>query len=63
MRIWLCLTSFAVCGRTVGVIFWQIGHEPSVNLSRHYKTGSAFFGELRRLGYGWHYGVSDRSDK
>ena len=33
---------------------WQIWHEPSVNLSRHYKTGLAFFGELHRLGYRWH---------
>ena len=37
---------------------WQIWHEPSVNVSRHYKTGSAFFGELHRLGYRWHYYVN-----
>ena len=51
IRIWWYLTSFAVCGRTVGAMVWQIWHEPSVNLSQHYKIGSAFFGELLRLGY------------
>ena len=61
MRIWWCLTIFAVRNRTVGAMVWQIWHEPSVNLSRHYKTGSAFFGELYRLGYRWHYCVSSRS--
>jgi len=61
MRIWWYLTSFAVCGRTVGTMVWQIWHEPSVNLSQHYKIGSAFFGELHRLGYRWHYCVSSLS--
>ena len=40
---------------------WQIWHEPSVNLSQHYKIGSAFFGELHRLGYRWHYCASSLS--
>ena len=29
--------------------------------SRHYKTGSAFFGELHQLGYWWHYCVRSLS--
>ena len=60
MRIWWYLTSFAVCGRTVAMVC-QIWHEPSVNLSQHYKIGSPFFGELHRLGYRWHYCVSSLS--
>ena len=61
MRIWWCLTSFAVHGRMVGAIVWQIWHEPSVNLSRHNKTGSAFIGELHWLGHRWHCYVSSLS--
>ena len=58
MRIWWHQTSFAVRDRTVGAMVWQTWHEPSVNLSRHYKTCSALFGELHRLGYRWHYCVN-----
>ena len=61
MQIWWCLTNFAVRDRTVGAMVWQIWHEPSVNLYRHYKTGSAFYGELHRLGYRWHYCVNSLS--
>ena len=41
--------------RTVDAMVCQIWHEPLVNLSRHRKTGSIFFGELHQLGYRWHY--------
>ena len=61
MRIWWCLTSFAVHGRTVGAMVWEIWHEPSVSLSRHNMTGSIFFSELHQLGYWWHYFVSSLS--
>ena len=61
MRIWWYLTSFAVHGTKLGAMVWQIWHEPSVTLSRLYKTGSAFFGELHRLRYRWHYCVSSLS--
>jgi hypothetical protein len=50
MRIWWSLTSFAVRDRTVGAMVWQIWHKPSVTISRHYKAGLAFLGELP-LGY------------
>ena len=61
MRIWWCLTTFAVSDRTVDALVWQIWHERLVNLSRHYKTCSAFFRKLHWLGYRWHYCVSSLS--
>ena len=54
MRIWWCVTSFAVSDRTMGAIVWQIWHEALVRLSRHNKTGSTFFGKRYQLGYRWH---------
>ena len=54
MRIWWRLTSFAVGDGTVAAMVCQIWHEPLVNLSRHHKTGSKFFGEQHQLGYRWH---------
>ena len=54
MRIWWCLTSFAVGDGTVDAMVCQIWHEPLVNLSRHCKTGSSFFRELHQLGCRWH---------
>ena len=58
MRIWWCVTSFAVGDRTVGAMDWQMWHEPSVNFSRRHK---AFFSELYRLGYRWHCCMSSFS--
>ena len=58
MRMWWCLTSFAVGEGTVDAMVWQIWHEPLVNLSRHCKTGSTSLGDLPQgvyqLGYRWH---------
>ena len=59
MWIWWCLTSFAVGDGTVDAMVCQTWHKPLVNLSRHCKTGSTFFGELHQLGYRWHYVSSE----
>ena len=54
MWMWWRLTSFAVGDGTVDAMVCQTWHKPLVNLSRHCKTGSTFFGELHQLGYRWH---------
>ena len=62
MWIWWRLTSFAVGDGTVDAMVCQTWHKLLVNLSRHCKTCSTFFGELHQLAYRW-YRVSSLSLK